>query len=72
MKEVLISGGVKKKALTCEGYIMFNGTVDIIPKNTDFKPFSLFGTWLYKPDTGCWYCNGRSFTKDVVDIKEVE
>ena len=71
MKEVLISAGIKKKALDCEGYIMFIGQVDVTPKNKDITPFALFGTWLYRPDTQCWYCNGRSFTKDIVDIKEV-
>lgn len=71
MKEFLIAADVKVKALTCEQYIMFRGTVDVTPKNKDFKPFSVYGTWLYKPDTGYWYCNGRSFSPEILGIKEV-
>lgn len=47
--------------LSCEGYKMFHGTVHISPvvraDGTRWKePFDLAGVWLYKPDTGYWYC----------------
>lgn len=53
--------------LTCEGYKMFSGTATITPCNPEMLPFTLTGTWLYRPDTDCWYCNGRSFAARVVD-----
>ena len=47
--------------LTCEGYIMFRGSVKITPvirpDGTRWKePFFLTGTWLYKPEVKTWYC----------------
>ena len=41
--------------LECDGYKMFHGTVRITPV-TDHEPFDLTGTWLWKPDWKCWYC----------------
>lgn len=61
--------------LTCEGYIMFRGVMRIVPKSHggglhDFgvESIDMFGEWLYKRDTECWYCNGRSFGKDICTI----
>ena len=56
--------------LSCEGYKMFKGTMRIIPKNTAFPPFTREGTWLYKPDTDCWYCGGSSFSADMCEVEE--
>lgn len=47
--------------LSCEGYKMFEGTATVTPTNPAFEPFTLTGTWLYKPEHNTWYCNGRSF-----------
>lgn len=58
------------KVLKCEGYMMFEGTAMIKPKSDKVAPFTLSGVWLFKPDTGCWYCSGRSFGKDIVFIQE--
>ena len=52
-----------------EGYKVFRGAMRIVPKN-GFNPFELEGEWLYKPDTGCWYCNGRSFSEDICEVAE--
>lgn len=52
--------------LECEGYKMFRGAATIVPKCAAVEPFTLAGTWLYKPDTDCWYCGGRSFGADIV------
>ena len=56
--------------LKSEGYMMFRGTATIQPVNG--KPmYQMTGDWLYKPEYGCWFVNGRSFPKEiVVDIKE--
>ena len=44
-----------------EGYKAFRGTMKVTPGNPAYAPFTLTGDWLYKPDTDCWYCQGRSF-----------
>ena len=56
--------------LECEGYRMFYGTMLIVPAAMD--SFTVTGTWLYKPDTECWYCNGQSFPAEVTEIIEEE
>ncbi len=56
--------------LKCEGYKMFKGSATIKPV-TKMQPFTVTGTWLYKPEYDCWYCNGSSYpAKIVTDIKE--
>lgn len=60
------------KIIAVEGYKAFKGKMRITPKNPEIKPFDLWGDWLYKPHTGCWYCCGQSFTKNVCTIMEVE
>lgn len=66
--------------LKCDGYIMFHGTVKVIPCNGK-APFDLTGTWLYKPawsfgrdaTEGCWYCKkddggfAESYPPDILD-----
>ena len=51
-----------------EGYKAFKGVMLINPKNTEIEPFALFGQWLYKPDTGCWYGCGHSFPEAICEI----
>lgn len=44
--------------LKCEGYVMFLGEMEInVPSGCVVK----YGTWLYRPDTECWYCDGVSY-----------
>lgn len=51
-----------------EGYKAFHGTMKIIPKNTLYPAFYIDNKdWLYKPDTGCWYGDGRSFPEDICE-----
>lgn len=56
---------MKLRELSCEGFRMFYGTMLITPINLDFSSFTLSGDWLYKPDTKCWYCKGRSFPEEI-------
>ena len=58
------------KILECEGYKMFEGTADIVLINPEIKPFEVTGVWLYKPEIPCWYCIGKSFPEEIVNIKE--
>lgn len=52
--------------LTSEGYKMFRGWATIKPATDKVPPFTEYGTWLYKPDTQCWYVNGKSFADRIV------
>lgn len=52
--------------LECEGYKMFKGSAVIRPTTVNFTPFQERGTFLYKPDTKCWYVNGRSYPAEIV------
>jgi len=57
--------------IQCEGIKAFRGSATIKPRNDTIRPFTITGDWVFKPDTGCWYCNGRSFTENIVtDIHE--
>ena len=52
--------------LTCEGYKMFKGIMKIKPISID--PFEVEGTWLFKPEYGCWYCKGSSYSESICEI----
>ena len=53
-----------------EGYRFFTGTMLIIHPDPDTPPEKISGHWLYKPETGCWYCGGISYPEDICEIKE--
>ena len=53
-----------------EGYLMFRGIMRIVPRTDKVKPFELDGAWLYKPETGCWYCNGSSYSASICTVVE--
>ena len=52
--------------IKCEGIKAFHGSATIRPKTDKVAPFEVEGDWVYKPETGCWYCGGRSFAEDIV------
>ena len=52
--------------ICCEGYKAFYGSALITPRNDTIQPFRISGDWLFKPDTGCWYVEGRSFPARLV------
>lgn len=54
-----------------EGYKAFNGEMFIKPATDAIKPFTMYGDWLYKPETKCWYGCGRSFSEKICEPKEV-
>lgn len=54
--------------IAVEGYKAFSGKMLITPRNPNFKPYTVEGDWLYKPDTNCWYCKGISYPEDVCSI----
>ena len=63
-----VEAGASGKVISVEGYKAFRGTMRISPRGSE--PYELCGNWLYKPETGCWYGNGRSFPKEVCTILE--
>lgn len=58
--------------LQCEGYKMFKGIIRVVPKNPVFPIRDIEGTWLYKPDTKCWYCKGSSYPEEICVILKEE
>lgn len=54
-----------------EGYKAFRGTMLWTPGNPAYAPQKITGDWLYKPDTDCWYCQGRSFPANTCEVLEV-
>lgn len=63
-----VEAGANGKVISVEGYKAFRGTMRISPRGAE--AYDLCGDWLYKPGTGCWYGNGRSFPKEVCTILE--
>lgn len=60
------------RIISVEGYKAFRGYMRITPRNTAYFPHEVYGDWLYKPDTDCWYCNGLSYPADVCTIEVIE
>lgn len=57
------------KMIEVEGYKAFHGDMHIIPLNTLYPAFYICDKdWLYKPDTKCWYGDGRSFPEEICHI----
>lgn len=55
--------------LKVEGYMMFEGIMNIVPKSNEIQSYFVTGTWLYKPEYDCWYCtNGSSYPASVCYI----
>lgn len=67
----LIANGVTlQKVITVEGYKMFTGTMRICWQHPECPPQEIYGDWLYRPDTGYWYCAGKSYLADNCTIVE--
>ncbi len=56
--------------ITVEGYKAFKGIMRITPLCETVKPFELESSWLFKPDTKCWYGNGSSYGENICEIVE--
>lgn len=52
----------------CEGYQAFRGTMEVM--HIGHGTERIEGDWLYKPDTNCWYCRGRSYPVEICKIWE--
>lgn len=60
------------KIICVEGYKAFTGVMKITPKTAKVPPFELEGDWLYKPEHGCWYGKGSSFSEEICEIVRVD
>lgn len=57
------------RIICVEGYKAFHGDMRITPKNALYPPFYICDKdWLYKPETNCWYGDGRSFSADICEV----
>lgn len=59
-----------KKVIEVEGYKAFRGGMQIM-RTDGADPVEISGDWLYKPDTRCWYCGGRSYPDSICKILDV-
>ena len=51
-----------------EGYKAFHGSMNITPKTKVIEPFCICNKdWLYRPDTDCWYGDGKSFPSEICE-----
>lgn len=57
------------RIISVEGYKAFTGTMLI--KHRYFASEIIDGQWLYKPDTDCWYCGGKSYPAEICEVLEV-
>ena len=54
--------------INVEGYKAFHGDMKVVPFNPALKTFYICDKdWLYKPDTDCWYGDGRSFPAEICE-----
>lgn len=67
-----VGGCGMKKVIEVEGYKAFRGIMKIEYKSLYAMPMEIAGEWLYKPDTGCWYCGGRSYPDVICTIVKVQ
>lgn len=59
-----------QKVIMVEGYKAFAGWMAVHGKNGAAE--QIRGDWLYRPDTDCWYCKGRSYPAECCEILEVQ
>ena len=65
MKEVKVMGG---KMICVEGFRAFRGAMEIVNESGRV----IWGDWLYKPDSECWYCGGYSYPSICCRVLVVE
>lgn len=53
------------RMIQVEGYKAFFGMMDCGGRN-------VWGEWLYKPETDCWYCRGSSYPAEMCRILTIE
>lgn len=64
--------------ISVDGYKAFRGTMKIkatIPNGAggfDKKSFGIYGDWLYKPETKCWYNKTSSYPETICEIAKDE
>jgi hypothetical protein len=64
------------KMVEVEGFKAFRGVmmVQILydAENDDIlTDVPVFGEWLYRPDTNCWYSKGASYPAEFCSVMEV-
>lgn len=65
----MFPGPREPKVICVEGYKAFTGMMRWTP--AEYPPQNIFGDWLYKPDTDCWYCRGTSYPANTCAVLEV-
>ena len=65
------------KMIEVEGFKAFRGWMAIVKADSYISHEGkasdhIYGEWLYKPDTHCWYCDGKSYPEECCKVLEVE
>ena len=66
------------KMIEVEGYKAFRGIMKVSYTILygEVEPGecndNIYGDWLYKPHTDCWYCGGKSYPAELCKVLEVE
>ncbi len=55
-----------KRIVEVQGFKAFHGTMRIHWRN--IEPEEIFGDWLYRPDTNCWYTGAREYPAEICTI----
>lgn len=64
--------GEQRKLIIVEGHIAFRGRMRILHKQAKPGYKDVVGDWLYKPETECWYCKGKSYPAEICVISRVD
>ncbi len=58
------------KMIEVEGFKAFRGVMRVVEVRN--RAHAIRGAWLYRPDTDCWYCGGKSYPADICVVLKVE
>jgi hypothetical protein len=64
--------GVEEMAgrmIEVDGFRAFRGMMRVYAVVGDLD---VYGDWLYRPDTDCWYCGGKSYPSAACVVLDVE
>lgn len=58
------------KMIEVAGFKAFRGSMQIRPNGG--RAFVVYGDWLYRPETKCWYSGAASYPAEICWISEIE
>ncbi len=55
-----------RKIICVQGYKAFTGVMRVF--GPDKPAEEIYGEWLYRPDTDCWYCKEQTYPAEYCAI----